>query len=171
MPILRVSLGTGQTIIRNDIIRFEGQYIPKEILSAFVGPPGSLHKTLFTGRLETAELLNTIDETEFALPSDAVPAPKLITLDEEKTKPQLIRHPVPVYPPIARAAHVSGTVVLNVIIMTSGDVTSLKVISGPAMLIGAALNAVKTWKYKSFLENGSPVEVESKVTTVFTLSP
>ena len=60
----------------------------------------------------------------------------------------LIQKTVPVYPPIAKAAHVSGTVVLVATISKTGEVEDLHAVSGPAMLQQAAQEAVKTWRYK-----------------------
>lgn len=73
----------------------------------------------------------------------------------------------PVYPPIARAAHVSGAVVLHALISKTGDVETLEVVSGPPMLQSAALDAVKQWKYKPFLLDGKPMGVDTTITVNF----
>lgn len=83
----------------------------------------------------------------------------------------LLNSKEPVYPPIAEAARVSGTVVLDVTISKTGEVEEARVISGPAMLQQAALDAVKTWRYKPYLLNGQPVEVSTMVSVVFHLPP
>ena len=77
----------------------------------------------------------------------------------------------PIYPPIARAAHVGGTVVLHAIISKAGTIESLAVISGPPMLQGAALDAVKQWTYKPYLLNGEPTEIDTTITVNFNLGP
>src|SRR6202453_2771835 len=73
----------------------------------------------------------------------------------------------PVYPPIARAAHVSGAVVLHAIISKSGTIENLEVISGPEMLRNAATEAVRNWRYKPYILNGDPTEVETTITVNF----
>jgi protein TonB len=73
----------------------------------------------------------------------------------------------PVYPPIARAAHVSGAVVLHAIIDKNGNIKNLQAISGPEMLRGAALDAVQHWKYKPYLLNNEPTEVDTTITVNF----
>jgi protein TonB len=73
----------------------------------------------------------------------------------------------PMYPPIAKAAHVSGAVVLHAIISKSGTIENLEVISGPEMLRTAATEAVRTWRYKPYILNGEPTEVETTVTVNF----
>jgi protein TonB len=81
----------------------------------------------------------------------------------------LIQKTTPIYPPIAKAARVQGTVVLQAQISKQGTIENLHVISGPAMLQQAALDAVKTWRYKPYLLNGEPVEVETTVNVIFTV--
>jgi TonB family protein len=76
---------------------------------------------------------------------------------------------IPIYPAIAKAAGVQGTVVIQATIAEDGTIQDLKVISGPPMLQAAAMDAVRTWRYKPYLLNGSPVVVETQVNVVFTL--
>jgi protein TonB len=76
---------------------------------------------------------------------------------------------LPVYPAIAREARVEGTVVLAATISKQGTIENLRVVSGPPMLQQAALDAVKTWRYKPYLLNGDPVAVETTVNVVFNL--
>ena len=73
----------------------------------------------------------------------------------------------PVYPPIAKAAHVSGAVVLHAIISKTGTIESLTVISGPEMLRNSATEAVQNWRYKPYILNGEPTEVETTITVNF----
>jgi protein TonB len=81
----------------------------------------------------------------------------------------LIRKTPPVYPPIAIAARVQGTVVLEATISKRGTIENLHAMSGPQMLVEAALDAVSTWVYRPYLLNGQPVEVETTVNVIFTL--
>jgi TonB family protein len=75
----------------------------------------------------------------------------------------------PVYPPIARAAGVQGVVILHAILSKNGTIESLQVISGSPMLMGAAMDAVKLWRYKPYLLNGVPVEVDTVINVNFML--
>jgi protein TonB len=81
----------------------------------------------------------------------------------------LIQKKAPVYPAFALATRISGTVTLGAIISKSGVIENLRVISGPAVLRQAALDAVRTWRYRPYLLDGHPVEVETTVTVIFTL--
>jgi protein TonB len=78
--------------------------------------------------------------------------------------------PTPVYPPIAKAAHVGGSVVLHAIISKGGTIENLTAVSGPAMLQGAAIDAVRQWRYKPYLLNGDPTEVDTTITVNFNLN-
>ncbi len=79
----------------------------------------------------------------------------------------IIEKTTPVYPPIAKAAHVSGAVVLHAIIGKNGAIQNLTVISGPEMLRASALDAVKGWRYKPYILNGDPTEVDTTITVNF----
>jgi len=96
--------------------------------------------------------------------------PPLVHAVESVMAKQLVTKVPPVYPPLARQAHLQGRVVLQVRISKSGDVVNLQLISGHPMLAPAAIEAVKQWKYMPYLLNGEPVEVETKVTVNFTLA-
>jgi protein TonB len=80
-----------------------------------------------------------------------------------------LQRQLPVYPFIGKEAGVQGTVILAAIISKTGTVENLRVVSGPAMLQQAAIDAVKTWRYRPYLLNGQPVDVETTVNVVFTL--
>lgn len=97
------------------------------------------------------------------------PLPKATPISAGVAAGMLIYKNEPVYPPIARAARVSGTVVLKTTISKDGSIESLEVLSGPPMLQGAALDAVKTWRYRPFRINGQLVKVETTINVVFTL--
>ncbi|MGB7190015.1 MAG: energy transducer TonB, partial [Acidobacteriaceae bacterium] len=75
----------------------------------------------------------------------------------------------PRYPAAARKAKVQGTVVLNARIDKHGSIEKLTVVSGPKQLRKSATDAVRTWKYKPFLLNGDPVEVQTTINVVYTL--
>jgi protein TonB len=81
----------------------------------------------------------------------------------------LLDKTVPQYPAIAIAAGIQGIVVLQATISSNGSIKNLRVISGPSMLQQAALDAVRSWRYKPYLLNGEPVEVETTINVVFNL--
>ena len=76
----------------------------------------------------------------------------------------------PIYPPIAKTARIQGSVVLAVEIDRDGAVTSVQVVSGHPMLVTAAGDAVKQWRYRPYKLNGEPVAVRTSVTVNFQLA-
>ncbi len=96
-------------------------------------------------------------------------APKKVNISAGVAVGLLIQKTIPIYPPIAKAARVSGTVVLQATISKQGTIENLHVVSGPAMLQQAALDAVRTWRYRPYLLNNEPVEVDTTVNVIFTL--
>jgi protein TonB len=76
----------------------------------------------------------------------------------------------PVYPAIAKAAGVQGTVVVEAIISRAGTIESLHVVSGPQMLQGAALDAIREARYQPYRLNGVPTEVQTRITVNFRIS-
>ncbi len=81
----------------------------------------------------------------------------------------LIQKTLPPYPPIAKESRIEGTVVLQAIISKYGAIENLRVVSGPAMLQQAALDAVKQWRYRAYMLDGDPVEVETTINVIFSL--
>jgi protein TonB len=82
----------------------------------------------------------------------------------------LIYRVQPVYPPMARTARIQGPVVLRAIISKSGAIENLQVVSGHPMLVKSAIEAVSQWRYRPYILNDEPVEVETQVTVNFLLS-
>jgi periplasmic protein TonB len=83
---------------------------------------------------------------------------------------KMVRQITPLYPQIAKTAHVQGTVILHAIIAKDGSVQELTYVSGPALLMRSAMDAVRQWRYQPTLLNGEPVEVDTTISVVFTLS-
>jgi len=80
---------------------------------------------------------------------------------------RLLKSVSPIFPPTARAQNVSGEVKIEALIDVNGNVSSVKIISGPTLLHQAALNAVKQWKYDPAQLNGKPTAVNVAVTVHF----
>lgn len=81
----------------------------------------------------------------------------------------VVRRVQPIYPPLARKARVQGPVVLFATISTAGAIENLRVLSGHPLLVGAAIDAVKQWRYRPYILNGEPIEVETEITVNFVL--
>ena len=83
--------------------------------------------------------------------------------------PQLIQKIEPAYPVLAKQTKVQGNVVLDCVIDEHGNVTQMKLVSGHPLLVEAAIDAVRQWKYHPTLLNGAPVAVEMEVTVKFSM--
>ena len=109
-----------------------------------------------------------ISSTPVAVPK--VATPQRVRVSQGVTQGLLIRKVQPNYPPLARQARIQGQVLLAAEISKDGTIENLHLISGHPMLAPAAIEAVKQWKYKPYILNGEPVEVETQITVNFTLS-
>jgi TonB family protein len=97
-------------------------------------------------------------------------APSKIHVKSDIMSGQKISGENPKYPPDARAKKIQGAVVLDVIIGKDGTVENIRVQKTPAeSLAKSAMEAVRTWRYRPYLLNGDPIEVETTVNVVFTL--
>ena len=96
--------------------------------------------------------------------------PGRVRVSEGVAQALLVTRVQPVYPPLARQARIQGTVVLRAIISRDGSIENLTLVSGHPMLVPAAIDAVKQWKYQPYLLNGQPVEVDTEVLVNFALS-
>jgi protein TonB len=99
-----------------------------------------------------------------------VPVVQRVRVSQGVTKGLLIHRVEPTYPSLAKAARVQGDVILKAIINKNGDIQDLQLISGHPMLVPSAIEAVKQWRYKPYLLNGQPVEVETTITVIFSLT-
>jgi protein TonB len=98
------------------------------------------------------------------------PAPTKPLLVSHLAEANLLHKVQPIYPPIARQARVQGAVELRAIISKNGTIENLLVVSGHPMLSAAAIEAVRQWRYRPYLLNGEPIEVETEITVNFLLS-
>jgi len=99
------------------------------------------------------------------------PTPVLQTLSVSQGVSQglLVKKAQPVYPLNALHMHIEGTVELMATVSKTGDISAVKILSGDPSLARAAADAVKQWKYKPYLLNGEPVEIQTQVTMNFKL--
>jgi protein TonB len=97
------------------------------------------------------------------------PAPASLRLPSKLVESTIIYKTIPQYPAIAKAARQEGTVILQAMISKSGTIEHLQVVSGPPTLQQAALDAVKTWRYRPYLLNDQPIEVDTTVSVIFKL--
>jgi TonB family protein len=165
-PILRVSAYSGQNlqIFHNRILHFEDRTVAGDLKIA----RGT--KALLIARVETIETLAPLREIDFAPSADATLLARHINISADVAAGLLEQpHPAPLYPPEAKAARISGTVVMQAVIGVDGQISDLQIAQGPRELQQAAIDAVHAWRYRPYLLNGSPVEVHTTINVVFKL--
>jgi protein TonB len=103
-------------------------------------------------------------------PSIAKPAPvQKLRVSSGVAAGMLVQQVKPQYPQLAVQARIQGTVVLQAVIGKDGRVHELQLVSGHPMLAPAAMEAVKQWRYRPYLLNGEPVDVDTQINVNFTL--
>jgi protein TonB len=95
---------------------------------------------------------------------------KRITIGGNVQAARLVKRVPPTYPTVAREEHLAGTVKMHAIIGKDGSVQSLRVFSGKCSLARASVDAVRQWRYQPTLLNGMPVEVDTQIDVIFSLS-
>ena len=153
------------TKIPQKILMIKEDEAPPSMASAGVvgGVPGGIPGGQMGGVIG-----GIISSTPVAVPK--VATPQRVRVSAGVTSGLLVRKVNPVYPPLARQARISGTVVLRAVIGKDGSIQNLSLVSGHPMLAPAAIDAVKQWKYKPYLLNGEPVEVDTEIQVNFTLA-
>jgi TonB family protein len=146
--------------VHEKTVKFQGRYIAGD-LDVVNG-----RNVVLKAHLDQLEPLKSIHAEDFIPPQGATLMPNVYILPASDGRQQLTKHPKPQYPPIARAAHVYGTVVLQAHIGIDGRVSSLYVVSGPAMLQQAALDAVWNWTYKPYKSYDSDGKKSDVITIV-----
>jgi protein TonB len=96
--------------------------------------------------------------------------PARVRVAQEGSQGLLIKKVQPEYPKKALKKHLEGTVVMQAVISQTGDIKDLKVISGDELLVASAVKAVSQWKYRPYLLQGRPVEVETHITVNYQLT-
>jgi protein TonB len=105
-----------------------------------------------------------------AAPPPPKPTQQRIRQGGQVQAAKLVNKVQPLYPPLARQTRISGTVRLHAIIAKNGSVEQLEVISGHPLLVQAALDAVRQWKYQPTTLNGENVEVDTTIDVIFSLN-
>ena len=104
-----------------------------------------------------------------AQPNSPKPILEAMTISQGVSQGLLIKKVSPAYPSNAMRMRIEGSVQLLATISRAGNITAVKIVSGEPMLTRAAADAVKQWKYKPYLLNGEPVEIQTQITVNFKL--
>jgi periplasmic protein TonB len=113
-------------------------------------------------------LASLMGGTRPMLPTISPPVTRIIRISS-MLEGNLVRRVQPVYPPLARTAHIQGSVVVYALISKAGTMEKVHAVSGHPMLVPAAIDAVSQWRYRPYILNSEPIEVETQITVNFYL--
>jgi protein TonB len=144
------------SMVRDDPASAEGPPSMEGVVPG--GVPGGVANSVITGiaRATPPPVVKALPPVKLRV-SSGVAAGMLV----HSVKPQ--------YPPLAVQARIQGTVVLQAVIGKDGTIRELRLVSGHPMLTPAAIEAVKQWRYRPYLLNDEPVEVDTQINVNFTL--
>jgi periplasmic protein TonB len=162
-------LGLGLALAAQEAPRSEGpasRIVPPGLppVTGSVGAaPGGIH-----GGLTDEVIRWIINSAPVVRPRIATP--QRVRVSQGVSAGLLLKKVNPEYPEEARRGRIQGTVVLHVLISKAGDIARIEVVSGDPLLAPEAIRVVKLWRYRPYLLNGNPVEVDTQILINFTLS-
>jgi protein TonB len=168
-PVVRL-IHNGQmmapTVIPKKVEMIKEEELPPDVGAVGVvgGVPGGV-----PGGQAGGVLGGIIGGSGSGMPPPPKATPSRIRVGGSVFAAKLVRQVTPLYPPIAKTAHISGNIVLHAVISKDGTIQELQYISGPPLLMKNAMDAVRQWRYNPTLLNGDPVEVDTTITVVFSL--
>jgi len=136
------------------------------------GPPQIANAGPFIPGGDPRGVLNLFGNSSRSILPAALPptAPAKLLRLSHISEGSLLHKVQPAYPALARSARVQGAVVLQAVISKQGTIENLVVLAGHPLLVPAALNAVRQWRYQPYILNAEPVEVETQITVNFSLA-
>lgn len=159
----------GQKVLKNSpAMMMEAMQAAQPIIQRRLAECQAAAEKAAREELKTETAAKSGDTSTSAAPATGGEAER-VRLSRAMSEGLLLSQVQPEYPPLARQARVQGAVVLDARIGADGTVESVAVVSGHPMLIQAAMDAVKQWRYKSFLVNDVPVAVLTQITVNFQL--
>jgi periplasmic protein TonB len=168
-PVVRL-IHNGQmmapTVVPKKVAMIKEEEMPPDVGAVGVvgGVPGGV-----PGGQAGGVLGGIIGGSGGGMPPPPKATPSRIRVGGNVAAAKLVRQVTPLYPPIAKTAHISGTVMLHAVIAKDGTIQELTYVSGPPLLMKNAMDAVRQWRYSPTLLNGEPVEVDTTISVVFTL--
>ncbi len=158
---------TAPTVIPKDVKIFKEEEPPPDLGGA-VGVVGGV-----PGGMPGGSAGGVLGGIIGGVPGSNLPPPKVtpqrVRVGGNVQSARLLNMVRPVYPPLAKQARIQGTVRLQAIIDKSGNVVQLEILQGHPLLVQAALDAVRQWRYQPTMLNNEPVEVVTTVDVVFSL--
>ena len=163
LPAIRLADVSGAQMVLNSIVQFQGQYLPEQI------DIDTIDGNHLSARVQSIETIKP-QNADFQPPPDATPLTPVVQLAGDVAEARRIAGAQPEYPEQAKASRVQGSVILEVDIGRDGTVENVKVLKGDLLLQRAAVDAVRTWRFRPWLVDGQPVGFRTYVNLAFGLS-
>ena len=161
-----------QKVIQREIVNGElrtPSKIPKAIkmIKEEEAPPATGVVGGVVGGVPGGQVGGVVGSIIGSAPPPKVATPQKLRVSQGVAEGNLLRKIEPQYPQMAKVAHIQGDVILAATISKNGAIENLHQVSGHPILVQAAMEAVKQWRYKPYLLNGEPVEVETTIKVSF----
>lgn len=165
-PLLLFQTSFGNLAVHyRSLVKTQGHVLAKEVEFS------QRQNRVLSVQVEQIEPLAPTDAALTPSPEAHVTQDKRVLLSPGVVNGMLIEKTVPIYPIDAKEARIAGTVVLKAIIGRDGHVHDLRVISAPwPSLAASALQCVSQWRYKPYMLNDDPVEVETTVNVIYVMN-
>lgn len=197
LPILALYVSYASPIVEfNQVVKVQNRYFPKQVkilspakknlLTATVDaitpiqptdpaltPPENADRSKPIQIIQLHEKKSSpASPSTTAAPTATTPLPRTITIAGGIAQGMILKKVAPIYPDDAKHARVSGTVTIQAVIGTDGWVHDMQVLTAPsASMAASSLGAVSQWRYRPYLLNGSPVEVQTTINVIYSLGP
>lgn len=156
--------GSSSNTVRNGLGTFKGTTVALQLAISFE------QRLAITGKVTTLQAFDPATSNIVLSLPPAASAPAAGGVKAGVTVGKVLSKAAPVYPPLAKANHTSGSVLLHAVISRQGAVTDIVPIASPdTSLTAAAVDAVKQWKYQPFLLNGQPTDFETTIQINFNM--
>jgi protein TonB len=152
--------------VNQEVVELSDTPVDASLFAIPTGYTAAPADELIRGMIQTSQSPSAAGAGNAGTPA----ARQRIRVDGNVQQAKLIRQSTPIYPEEAKAAHISGRVILRVVVGKDGTVRDVSLVGGHPLLVAPAKEAVKQWVYQPTLLNGEPVEVLTQVEVNFTLS-
>jgi protein TonB len=157
------------TYIPKQIAQIKEAPLESDLMGGVVGGvPGGVPGGQLGGVI--GGIVGSVGQTRVPVPSTTGQSRAPVRVGGRIRPPRILVQPTPLYPPLARSTKTQGVVEIDAIIDPQGNVVEMRVVSGPPLLVSAAMDAVKRWKYEPTYLNDSAVAVELIATVTFQLN-
>ena len=161
--------GKSTTAETDELVVYEKGKVIFRLKPAPTNPDRAKNRQANSAATGPASIKQDSDAIVEASSTTKLAAAPSVWLSPEKAETRILSRTEPQYPPEALAAHRAGNVVLEVQVAEDGSVSSIRTLSGDALLAPAAAEAVRKWRYQPYRLHDRAAQFQTDVTLSFTL--